>query len=135
MLSKMSCVCFLAMLLLIMGHGRDLHAAGRDISFTLKITGGGNFNLEAKKAIATDTNAFDATRHIVSIVYHTDPESGPVVTSMCGIAAPKGSVWVPYVDGKPVRSIGKLTLTADTTIEWKIEKAEKPVKPEKPVEK
>jgi hypothetical protein len=50
-------------------------------------------------------------------------------------AAPKGSAWVPYVDGKPVKGIGKLTLTADTTMEWKIERVEKPVKPEKPAEK
>jgi hypothetical protein len=135
MLSKMSRVCFLAMLVLLLGHGRELHAAGKDVALTLKITGGGNFTLEAKKAIATDTNAFDATRHIVSIVYHTDAEAGPVVTSMCGISAPKGTVWVPYVDGKPVKGIGKLTLTADTMIEWKIEKTEKPVKPEKPAEK
>jgi hypothetical protein len=43
---------------------------------------------------------------------------------------------MPYVDGKPIKQgIGKLTLTADTTIEWKIEKAEMPVKPEKPAEK
>ncbi len=123
------------MLVLILDHGRELRAAGKDIALTLKITDRGNFNLEAKKAVASDTNAFDATRHIVSIVYHTDAEAGPVVTSMCGIAAPKGSAWVPYVDGKPLKGIGKLTLTGDTTIEWKIEKAEKPAKPEKSAEK
>jgi hypothetical protein len=120
---------------LIFGHSRELHAAGKDVALTLKITGGGNFTLEAKKAIATDTNAFDATRHIVSIVYHTDAEAGPVVTSMCGVTAAKGSTWTPYVDGKPVKGIGRLTLTADTTIEWKIERVEKPVKPEKSAEK
>jgi hypothetical protein len=135
MLSKMSRVCFLAMLVLVLGHSRELSAAGKDVALTLKITDKGNFTLEAKKAIAADTNAFDATRHIVSIVYHTDSEAGPVVTSMCGVAAPKGSVWVPYVDGKPVKGIVKLTLTTDTTIEWKIEKAEKPAKLEKPSEK
>jgi hypothetical protein len=112
-----------------------LHAAGNDVAVTLRITGGGTFTLEAKKAIATETNAFDATRHIVSIVYHTDAEAGPVVTSMFGIAAPKGSAWMPYVDGKPVKGIGKLTLMADTTIEWKIERVEKLVKPEKSAEK
>jgi hypothetical protein len=48
---------------------------------------------------------------------------------MCGIAAPNASDWVPYVDDKPVNDgIGKLTLTADTTIEWKIERIEMPVK-------
>jgi hypothetical protein len=136
MLSKMSRVCFLAMLVLVLGHSRELSAAGKDVELTLKITERGNFNLEAKKAVATDTNAFDATRHIVSIVYHTDAEAGPVVTSMCGMAAPKGSAWVAYVDGKPFKQgIGKLTLTGDTLIEWKIEKAEKPTKPEKPAEK
>jgi hypothetical protein len=134
--SKMLRLCFLAMLVLVLGHGRELHAAGKEVALTLKITDRGNFTLEAKKAIATETNAFDATRHIVSIVYHTDAEAGPVVTSMCGVAAPKGSAWVPYVDGKPFKQgIGKLTLTADTTIEWKIERVEKPTKPEKPTEK
>src|SRR6476661_10047731 len=127
MLSKMSRVCFLAMLVLVFGHARDLSAAGKDVALTLKITDRGNFNLGAKKAVATDSNAFDATRHIVSIGYHTDAEAGPVITSMCGIAAPKGSAWVAYVDGKPCKQgIGKLTLTGDTLIEWKIEKAEKP---------
>jgi hypothetical protein len=135
MLSKLSRACVLATFLLIFGHSRELNAAGKDVALTLKISDRGNLTLEAKKAIAADTNAFDATRHIVSIVYHTDAELGPVVTSMCGIAAPKGSAWVPYVDGKPLKGIGKLTLTADTTIEWKIEKAEKPTKPEKPAEK
>jgi hypothetical protein len=133
--SQMSRLCFLAMLVLVLGHGRELQAAGKEVALTLKITDRGNFTLEAKKAIATETNAFDATRHILSIVYHTDAEAGPVVTSMCGVAAPKGSAWTPYVDGKPVKGIGKLTLTADTTIEWKIEKAEKPLKPEKTAEK
>jgi hypothetical protein len=43
---------------------------------------------------------------------------------------------VSYVDGKPLKQgIGKLTLTADTTIEWKIERIEKSVKPENPTEK
>jgi hypothetical protein len=131
--SKMLRLCFLAMLVLVLGHGRELRAAGKDVALTLKITDRGNFTLEAKKAIATETNAFDATRHIVSIVYHTDAEAGPVVTSMCGVAAPKGSTWVPFIDGKPLKQgIGKLTLTADTTIEWKIERVEKAVKPEKP---
>jgi hypothetical protein len=120
---------------LIFGHSRELHAAGKDVALTLKISGGCNFTLEAKKAIATDTNAFDATRHIVSIVYHTDAEAGPVVTSMCGVAAPKGSAWMPYVDGKPVKGIGKFSLTADTRIEWKIERIERPVKPEKTTDK
>jgi hypothetical protein len=105
--SKMSHLCFLALLVLVFGHSRELHAARKDVALTLKITGGGNFTLEAKKAMATDTNAFDATRHIVLIVYHTDAEAGPVVTSMCGVAAPKGSAWTPYVDSKPVKGIGK----------------------------
>jgi hypothetical protein len=126
--SKMSHFCVLALLVLVFGHSRELHAAGKDVALNLKISGAGNFTREAKKAIAPETNAFDATHHIVSIVYHTDVETGPVVTSMCGIAAPKGSAWMPYVDGKPVKGIGKLTLTADTTIEWKIERVEKPEK-------
>jgi hypothetical protein len=90
--SKLSHLCFLAMLVLLLGHGRVLHAAGKEVALTLKITDRGNFTLEAKKAVATETNAFDATRHIVSIVYHTDAEAGPVATSMCGIAAPLGNV-------------------------------------------
>jgi hypothetical protein len=105
MLSKMSHVCFLAMLVLVLGHSRELSAAGKDVALTLKITDRGNFTLEAKKAVASDTNAFDATRPIVSIVYHTEAEAGSVVTSMCGIAAAKGSAWVAFVDGKPVKGI------------------------------
>ena len=58
--------------------------------------------------------------------YKTDADQGPVVTSLCGIPAPKGSAWTLYVDGKPYKgSLGRVTLVNDTLVEWQVEKAEK----------
>jgi hypothetical protein len=35
--------------------------------------------------VAEGTSVFDAVRHVVAMGYRTDPEIGPVVTSLCGI--------------------------------------------------
>jgi Domain of unknown function (DUF4430) len=98
----------------------------KDVTVTLKIadkTSG--LSLEAKKTVAHDSNAFDAMRHVISITYKTDPELGPMVTGMCGVTAPRGCYWAVYVDGTFSKSgIGRLALTRDTVIEWKIEKIE-----------
>jgi hypothetical protein len=99
-------------------------AGKKDVTVTLKIadkTAG--FSLEAKKLVAADTNAFDFVRHTVAVAYRTDAEGGPVVTSLCGVTAPRGLAWTCYVDGQPCKSAGKVTLTADVTLEWKTEKA------------
>jgi hypothetical protein len=99
-------------------------AGKKDVTITLKIadkTAG--FSLEAKKLVAADTNAFDFVRHTVAVAYRTDAEGGPVVTSLCGVTAPRGLPWTCYLDGKPCKSIGNVTLKADATIEWKAEKA------------
>jgi hypothetical protein len=100
--------------------------AKKDVTVTLKIadkTSG--LSLEAKKLVAHDSNAFDAMRHVVSMTYKTDSELGPVVTGLCGVTAPRGCFWAAYVDGSLAKSgIGRLALTKDTLIEWKIEKAD-----------
>lgn len=102
-------------------------AAGKkEVIVTLKIADkAAGLSLEAKKAVATDSSAFDAVRHIVAVTYKTDPEMGPMVTGLCGVTAPKGYFWAVYVDGKLSKTgIGGVTLTKDTLIEWKIEKIE-----------
>jgi hypothetical protein len=98
----------------------------KDVTVTLKIADkASGLSLEAKKLVAHDSNAFDAMRHVISITYKTDPEQGPVVTGMCGVTAPRGCYWAAYVDGSLAKSgIGRLALTKDTIIEWKIEKAD-----------
>ncbi len=128
------CVCVTAVLLALAAPGRlpTSQSAGakdpvkKDVTVTLKIadkTSG--LSLEAKKVVAHDSNAFDAVRHVVSITYKTDPEGGPTVTGMCGVAAPRGCFWAPYVDGSLAKSgLGHMNLTKDTVIEWKIERAE-----------
>src|SRR5262249_36007532 len=73
---------------------------------------------------APDSNAFDTIRHTVTVGYKTDAEGGPVVTSLCGVSAPKGFAWTCYLDGKPCKAIGRVALGKETLIEWKTEKAE-----------
>ncbi|HEX5271350.1 MAG TPA: hypothetical protein VFW33_12715 [Gemmataceae bacterium] len=98
--------------------------AKKDVTVTLKIadkTAG--LSLEAKKTVAHDSNAFDAVRHLVAITYKTDPENGAVVTGMCGVTAPRGCFWAAYVDGTLCKTgLGRMSLTKDTTIEWRIER-------------
>jgi hypothetical protein len=69
--------------------------------------------------VAKDTSAFDAVRHAVAMAYRTDPEIGPVVTSLCGVSPPNGSAWACSIDGQPCRNLGNVGLKADVTIEWK----------------
>jgi hypothetical protein len=53
------------------------------------------------------------------MAYRTDPEIGPVVTSLCGVAPAKSSAWACSIDGQPCRNLGNVGLKADVTIEWK----------------
>jgi hypothetical protein len=102
-------------------------AAGKkDVTVTLKVVDkASGLSLEAKKAVANDSNAFDVMRHIVAVTYRTDPEQGPMVTGLCGVTAPKGTFWAVSVDGNFAKEgIGRLTLTKDTLIEWRIERVE-----------
>jgi hypothetical protein len=95
-------------------------AVEKDVTVTLKISDkASGLMLEAKKKVARDTSAFDAVRHVVAMAYRTDPEIGPVVTSLCGISPPKGSAWACSIDGTPCRNLGSVGLKADVTIEWK----------------
>jgi len=64
-------------------------------------------------------------RHTVAVAYRTDPDGGAVVTSLCGVAAPKGLPWTCYIDGKLCKAVSRVTLTKDTLIEWKPERAER----------
>jgi hypothetical protein len=91
----------------------------KNVTLTLKIgdkTSG--LLLEAKKSVAKDSSAFDAIRHTIAMAYKTEPNLGPVVTSVCGVAPQKGYTWVCTVDGKLCESLGNLTLKADTKIEF-----------------
>src|SRR4051812_45407061 len=95
--------------------GGAFAANKKEITVTVKIadkTAG--FSLEARKVVAADANAFDVMRHMVAVAYRTDSEAGPVITSLCGVAAPRGFTWVPYLDGKPCKgSVARLILTKD----------------------
>jgi hypothetical protein len=126
-------ICGLVVLALLVPAGvpspratGEAAAFKKDVTMTLKVedkTSG--LTLEAKKAVPKDSNAFDAVRHTVAIAYKTDAEGGPVVTSLCGVTAPKGTTWTCSIDEKPCKGgVGRITLGKDTLIEWKIEKDE-----------
>jgi hypothetical protein len=63
----------------------------KKVTITLKTSDKARgLSLEAKKSVAQDTNAFDAVRHTVAMAYKTDPDRGPIVTSLCVVAAAQG---------------------------------------------
>jgi hypothetical protein len=102
-------------------------APKKDLSLTLKITDkASGLTLEARKAVAADSNAFDALRHTIALTYRTDAAGAPVVTGLCGVTPPKGHAWVASLNGEPCKGIGAATISKDTLLEWKIEKAEAP---------
>jgi hypothetical protein len=102
-------------------------APKKDVTLTLNITDkASGLTLEARKAVAADTNAFDALRHTVALTYRTDAGGAPVVTGLCGVTPPKGHAWVASLDGQPCKAVGAVTITKDTLLEWKIEKVEAP---------
>jgi Domain of unknown function (DUF4430) len=99
----------------------------KNITLTLKISDPiSGLGLEAKKAVTTGTNAFDAMTAIVQVKYKTYPQLGPFVTGLCGVDAPSGMFWALYVDGKMSQvGIGSIVLQQDVVIEWKMQKAER----------
>ena len=116
----------IAVALLVLAGAPSPRAAGggavdkKDITVTLKISDkASGLTLEAKKAVPKGSNAFDAVRHTVAMAYRTDPEAGPVVTSLCGVSPPKGSAWTCVVDGAPGGNLARISLNADVVIEWK----------------
>ncbi len=109
--------------------GGQARAAGKkDVSITLKVSDKtAGLTLEAKKLVTADTNAFDFVRHTLAVSYRTDPDGGPIVTSLCGVSAPRGLVWTAYLDGKPCKGgLGRVTFEKDAVLEWKTEKPEAP---------
>jgi hypothetical protein len=118
-------VCLLlALALLVTVAAQSPQAGGaaveKNVTTTLKINDkASGLTLEAKKAVAKGTSAFDAVRRVVAMAYRMDPEIGPVVTSLCGVSAPKSSVWACSVDGQPCRNPGSVGVNGDLTIEWK----------------
>src|SRR4051794_852550 len=61
-------------------------AAKKDLTVTLKITDkASGFTLEAKKPVASDTNAFDLLRHTVALTYKTGAGGAQVVTGVCRV--------------------------------------------------
>jgi hypothetical protein len=125
MKSRAATCVLVTIALLVPARAPSPQAAGgaaveKNLSVTLKISDSASgLTLEAKKAVVRDTSAFDAVRHVIAMTYRTDPEIGPVVTSLCGVAAPKGSAWSCSIDGQVWRNLGSVGLKADVTIEWK----------------
>ena len=105
------------------GSPRAAAAVKKDITVTLKITDkASGFKLEAKKAVAADSSAFDFLRHTVAVTYKTDVDGGPIVTGLCGVTPARGQGWACTIDGKPCKNIGSVSITKDMVIEWKTEK-------------
>ncbi len=92
--------------------------------FHLRISNSrGAFVLDAKKRLATGSNAFDVLRGFVQVRYETFPKLGPTVTGLCGLDAPPGYFWALYVDGKlSAEGVGGITLSKNTLHEWKLQK-------------
>src|SRR5690242_9309530 len=94
-------------------------AVKKDITVTLKISDkASGFTLEAKKAVAADSSAFDFLRHTIAVTYKTDVDGGPILIGLCGVTPARGQAWICSIDGKPCKNIGSVSITKDMTIEW-----------------
>jgi hypothetical protein len=99
MKSRTALCALVAFALLFSAGAPSPRAAGggavdkKDLTIKLKIEDkASGFTLAAKKAIPKGSNAFDAVRHTVAMVYQTDAAAGPVVTSHDQGGGDKGKV-------------------------------------------
>lgn len=99
------------------------HGTDESVELRLEITDGRGFELRAEKSVPAGTNAFEALRAIVQVGFRKSPGLGPMVTELCGIAAPRGYYWALYRDGDLAGvGIGDMVLDRSTAIGWRLER-------------
>jgi hypothetical protein len=91
------------------------------VQLTLEVIDDRGFELLARTRVPRGTAAFEAMTEIIQVEHRKVAGRGPLVTALCGIAAPRGQFWALYVgnDLSPV-GIGEVVLQDDTRLTWRL---------------
>ena len=82
-----------------------------------------DLEVSIRRKVATGTNAVDFMDEVVEVKYRRYPGVGVFVTSLCGIAAPKGSFWALSIDGeRATKGISELSIERPVRIRWDLVK-------------
>lgn len=88
---------------------------------------GSDLDVSIRRQVATGTNAVDFMDEVVAVEYRRYPGVGVFVTSLCGIAAPKGAFWALSINGeRATKGISDLTINEPIRIRWDLVKLEEP---------
>ena len=80
---------------------------------------GSDLDVSIRRQVATGTDAVDFMDEVVEVEYRRYPGVGVFVTSLCGIAAPKGAFWALSIDGKRAKKgISELSIEGPVRIRW-----------------
>ena len=86
---------------------------------------GSDLDVSIRRQVATGTDAVDFMDEVVEVEYRRYPGVGVFVTSLCGIAAPKGAFWALSIDGKRAKKgISELSIEGPVRIRWDLAKVD-----------
>lgn len=84
---------------------------------------GSDLDVSIRRQVATGTDAVDFMDEVVALEYRRYPGVGVFVTSLCGIAAPKGAFWALSIDGeRATKGISELSIDRPVRIRWDLMK-------------
>ena len=80
---------------------------------------GSDLDVSIRRQVATGTDALDFMDAVVEVEYRRYPGVGVFVTSLCGIAAPKGAFWALSIDGERAeKGISEVDIERPVRIRW-----------------
>ena len=86
---------------------------------------GSDLDVSIRRQVATGTDAVDFMDEVVEVEYRRYPGVGVFVTSLCGIAAPKGAFWALSIDGeRATKGISELSIERPVRIRWDLAKVD-----------
>lgn len=84
---------------------------------------GSDLDVSIRRQVATGTDAMDFMDEVVEVEYRRYPGVGAFVTSLCGVAAPKGAFWALSIDGeRATKGISELSIERPVRIRWDLVK-------------
>ena len=86
---------------------------------------GSDLDVSIHRQVATGTDAVDFMDEVVELEYRRYPGVGVFVTSLCGIAAPKGAFWALSINGeRATKGISELSIERPVRIRWDLVKVD-----------
>ena len=80
---------------------------------------GTDLDVSIRRKVAVGTDAVSFIDDAVDMEYRRYPGVGVFVTSLCGVAAPKGAFWALSINGeRATKGISELTIKEPVRIRW-----------------